>query len=57
MDMIYVDSSNVDQLGVARYTNEIQMIFAAGTLHIFEGSLDVWQRCRDGFVDGHIDRS
>lgn len=48
MDLIYVDSSNVDQIGYDEYEGETHVIFKNGRHYIYsEVTLEVWERFRD----------
>ena len=48
MDMIYVDSSNVDQIGFDDYAGEVHVIFKGGRHYIYSDvSLEVWEQFRD----------
>jgi translation initiation factor IF-3 len=54
MDLIYVDSSNIDQIGYDEDTNETHVIFKNGGRHYIysEVSMDVWERFRDSTSKG-----
>jgi hypothetical protein len=48
MDLIYVDSSNVDQIGFDEYAGEVHAIFKGGRHYIYSGvSQEVWEQFRD----------
>lgn len=48
MDMIYVDSSNVDQIGFDADAGEAHVMFKGGRHYIYsEVSLEVWEQFRD----------
>jgi hypothetical protein len=48
MDMIYVDSSNVDQIGYDAHVGEAHVIFKSGRHYIYSGvNQEVWERFRD----------
>ena len=49
MELIYVDSTSVDQIGFDEDANEIHVIFKSGNRHYIysEVSLEIWERFRD----------
>lgn len=48
MDLIYVDSSNVDQIGYDEDTSEAHVIFKSGRHYIYSDvTTEVWERFRD----------
>lgn len=48
MELIYVDSSNVDQIGFDEDNNEAHVIFRNGRHYIYsEVSIDTWEQFRD----------
>lgn len=55
MDMIYVDSSNVDQIGYDAYDGEAHVIFKGGRHYIYsEVNQDVWDRFRNSPSKGQF---
>lgn len=60
MDLIYVDSSNVDQIGYDEQEGEIHVIFKNGGHYIYSGvTYDIWEQFRDApskgqFVNGEF---
>lgn len=48
MDLIYVDSSTVDQIGFEEYEGEVHVIFKSGRHYIYSNvNLEVWEQFRD----------
>lgn len=48
MDLIYADSSTVDQIGFDEYAGEAHVIFKSGGHYIYSDvSLEVWEQFRD----------
>jgi hypothetical protein len=48
VDMIYVDSSNVDQIGFDEYAAEAHVIFKGGGHYIYSDvSVEIWEQFRD----------
>lgn len=48
MDLIYVDSTNVDQIGFDEYEGEVHVIFKNGRHYIYSNvNLEVWEQFRD----------
>jgi hypothetical protein len=48
MDMIYVDSTNVDQIGFDEDAGEAHVIFKNGRHYIYsEVSAEIWEKFRD----------
>lgn len=55
MDLIYVDSSNVDQIGYEEYEGEAHVIFKSGRHYIYsEVTRDVWERFLDASSKGRF---
>jgi hypothetical protein len=54
MDLIYVDSSNVDQIGYDEDAGEVHVIFKrGGRYYVYSGVyLEVWERFRDSSSKG-----
>lgn len=53
MDMIYVDSSNIDQIGFDEYSGEVHVIFKGGRHYIYsEVGVDIWQQFCDASSKG-----
>ncbi|GBC58084.1 KTSC domain-containing protein [Pseudomonas aeruginosa] len=53
MDLIYVDSSNVDQIGYDEYQSEAHVIFKNGRHYIYsEVTQEIWERFRDASSKG-----
>jgi hypothetical protein len=54
MDMIYVDSTSVDQIGYDEDAREAHVIFKRGDRHYIysDVSTDVWDRFRDSTSKG-----
>jgi hypothetical protein len=53
MDMIYVDSSNVDQIGYDDAASEVHVIFKNGGHYVYSDvTLDVWDRFRNAESKG-----
>jgi hypothetical protein len=53
MDMLYVDSSSVDQIGFDEDAAEVHVIFKSGRHYIYsEVSLEVWSQFRDSSSKG-----
>jgi hypothetical protein len=48
MELIYVDSSNVDQIGYDEHEGEAHVIFKGGRQYIYsEVTQEVWEQFRD----------
>lgn len=48
MEMVYVDSTSIDQIGYDEGANEVHVIFKSGRRYIYsEVSLEVWERFRN----------
>jgi KTSC domain len=48
MDMVYVDSSTVDQIGYDEYEREVHVIFKSGRHYAYgDVTSDVWEQFRD----------
>jgi hypothetical protein len=55
MDLIYVDSSNVDQIGYDEYEGEAHVVFKSGRRYIYsEVTQEVWERFRDAHSKGRF---
>jgi hypothetical protein len=55
MDLIYVDSSNVDQIGYDEYEGEAHVFFKSGRHYIYsEVTPEVWERFRDSPSKGRF---
>ncbi|NGO50587.1 KTSC domain-containing protein [Allomesorhizobium camelthorni] len=55
MDLIYVDSSTVDQIGYDEYEGEAHVIFKTGRHYIYsEVTQEVWERFRDTSSKGRF---
>lgn len=53
VDMIYVDSSNVDQIGFDEYQGEVHVIFKSGHYYIYSDvSIETWDRFRNATSKG-----
>lgn len=55
MDMIYVDSSNVDQIGYDAFEGEAHVIFKSGRHYIYSDvTQEVWQHFCDSSSKGRF---
>lgn len=55
MDMIYVDSSNVDQIGYDGCDREVHVIFQSGRHYVYSDvNQEVWERFRDALSKGRF---
>jgi hypothetical protein len=55
MDLIYVDSSNVDQIGYDEYEGEAHVIFKSGRHYIYSAvTQEVWQLFQDAPSKGRF---
>lgn len=55
MDLIYVDSSNVDQIGYDEYVGEAHVIFKGGRHYIYsEVTQEVWELFQDAPSKGRF---
>jgi len=55
MDLIYVDSSNIDQIGYDEAAAEAHVIFKSGRHYIYsEVTQDVWEQLRDAPSKGRF---
>lgn len=55
MDLVYVDSSNVDQIGYEEYEGEAHVVFKSGRHYIYpEVTQEVWERFRDAPSKGRF---
>ncbi len=53
MDMLYVDSRTVDQIGFDEHEGEVHVIFKSGRHYIYsQVTLDVWEQFRDAPSQG-----
>lgn len=53
MDLIYVDSSNVDQIGYDEFEQEAHVIFKSARHYVYsEVTQEVWERFRDASSKG-----
>ena len=53
MELIYVDSSNVDQIGYDEHEREVHVIFKGGRHYVYsEVTQEVWERFRDASSKG-----
>lgn len=53
MDMIYVDSSNVDQIGYDEAASEVYVIFKNAGHYVYEGvTPEVWDQFRNSESKG-----
>ena len=58
MDMIYVNSSTVDQIGYDEEANETHVIFKRSGHYIYSDvSQEVWERFRELSIQGSIRKS
>jgi hypothetical protein len=55
MDLIYVDSSNVNQIGYDECEGEVHVVFKSGRHYIYsEVTEEVWERFRDASSKGRF---
>ncbi|RWL81989.1 MAG: KTSC domain-containing protein [Mesorhizobium sp.] len=55
MDLVYVDSSTVDQIGYDEFGGEAHVIFKGGRYYIYsEVTQEVWERFRDSPSKGRF---
>jgi|HubBroStandDraft_2_1064218.scaffolds.fasta_scaffold508574_2 hypothetical protein len=48
MEMIYVDSSSIDQIGFDEYAGEVHVIFKTGRHYIYSDvTVEVWEKFRE----------
>jgi hypothetical protein len=53
MNLIYVDSSSVDQIGFDAETGEVHVIFKHGGYYIYSDvPFEIWERFRDSASKG-----
>jgi hypothetical protein len=54
-DMIYIDSSNVDQIGFDDYEGEAHVIFKGGRHYVYSGvTTEVWEAFRSSESKGRF---
>lgn len=53
MDMVYVDSSGIDQIGYDEYEREVHVIFRSGRHYAYaDVTVEVWEQFRNAASKG-----